>query len=55
MSKITLYDKYTSVTGKPIDIFKAIESIRDATYERQIKNVRLFINDKPKRDIEKKT
>jgi len=52
--KITKYDKYTSVSGKPIGLFKALDSFKDGTYERQIKNVRLYINDKPKRDIEKK-
>ena len=54
MNKITLYNNYLSVTGKTVSIFKALESIKDGTYKMKIKNVRLFINDKPKRDIEKK-
>jgi Leucine-rich repeat (LRR) protein len=52
--KITRYEKYNSVSGKSIDLFKALDSIKNGSFERQIKNVRLFINDKEKRDIEKK-
>jgi len=54
MSKITIYENVISVKGKPVDIYKALDIIKNGKYKEQIKNVRFHINDKPKRDIEKK-
>lgn len=53
--KVSIYSKYNSVTpSKTVSIFKALETIRDGTYKEQINNVRILINDKPKRDLEKR-
>ena len=53
--KVSIYSKYNSVTpSKTVSIYKALETIRDGTYKEQINNVRLLIEDKPKRDLEKR-
>lgn len=50
---ISYYKNYKSVVPKKVDFFKAIESIKDGTYSEQIKNVRLYPNDKESRNKEK--
>ena len=53
--KISYYDKYNSVKPRRnITVYKALEDIKNGAYKEIIKDVRLLINDKPKRDLEKK-
>tara|TARA_R110002033_G_scaffold60171_1_gene110188 strand:+ start:2232 stop:4568 length:2337 start_codon:yes stop_codon:yes gene_type:complete len=53
--KVSLYRKFNSpAPTKELDVFKVLESIQDGTYKELISNVRLYINDKVKRDAEKK-
>lgn len=52
--KISYYTSIKSVRPKNISVYKALDDVRDGKYKEQIKNVRLLINDKPARDIEKK-
>jgi len=53
--KVSFYTKYNSVAPqKNTSLFKILDAIKNGIYKEQIKNVRLLINDKPKRDIEKR-
>lgn len=52
--KVSLYSNYKSVRPKTFSVYKVLEDIQNGAYKEQIKNVRLLINDKPKRDLEKK-
>lgn len=53
--KVTLYSKYNSVSPvKILDIYKAIEGIKNGTYKEQVLKARSYISSKEKYDIEKK-
>lgn len=53
--KVSMYKKYNSVAPiRDMDLFKVLDMVQDGTYSEQIKNVRLYFNDKEKKDIEKK-
>lgn len=52
--RVSYYETVKSVIPlKTPTIYKVLEDIKNGKYKEQIKNVRLLINDKPKRDIEK--
>ena len=53
--KLSLFDRVTNpIPLKETNLKTVIKDIQEGKYSAQIKNVRLYINDKPKRDIEKK-
>ena len=53
--KVSIYSNVKSVTPiKTVSIYKTLDSIRDGSYKEQINNVRLLIDNKPKRDVEKR-
>lgn len=52
--KVSFYSKYNSVSPKKnTSVFKILEDIKNGLYKEQIKEVRLLIDNKPLRDIEK--
>ena len=53
--KVSLFEKINNpIPIKETDIKTVIKDIQQGKYSQQIKNVRLYIDDKAKRDIEKK-
>ena len=53
--KVSYYDRYNSVIPRTNPyLLNILNDIKNGKYKEQIKNVRLLINDKPKRDLEKK-
>jgi hypothetical protein len=53
--KVSIYSKYNNpIPTKNVNIFNVLQSIKDGKYKNQIEKVRSLIDDKPKRDEEKK-
>ena len=52
--KISYYKNVRSVRPTTVSVFQVLEEIQNGKYKASIKNVRLLINDKEGRDLEKK-
>ena len=51
---VSFYNNIKSVRPKTLNLFKVLEDIQNGAYKESIKNVRLLINDKVLKDLEKK-